>query len=178
MAFGYGLSATPLQVARAYSVLANDGIKKPVSLLKVDKPPLGEQVVAPEIARDIREMLVSVTETGGTATRAAIAGYTVAGKTGTSHKVGPNGYEAKRYVGLFAGMVPADNPRLVTVVVIDDPKGKDYYGGLVAAPTFSKVSADALRLLRIPPDVQPGGQVADQNDDATVTVDTLAGERS
>lgn len=160
MAFGYGLSATPLQVARAYSVLANDGIKKPVSILKVDRPPLGEPVIDAEIARQIREMLVSVTEPGGTATRAAISGYSVAGKTGTSHKVGPNGYEAKRYVGLFAGMVPADNPRLVTVVVIDDPKGKDYYGGLVAAPTFAKVSADALRLLRIPPDVMPDNQVA------------------
>lgn len=161
MAFGYGLSATPLQVAVAYSVLANDGVKKPVSLIKVDRAPKGEQVLDPAIARDVREMLVSVTEPGGTATRAAIAGYTVAGKTGTSHKVGLRGYEAKRYVGLFAGMVPADNPRLVTVVVIDDPKGKDYYGGLVAAPTFSRVSADALRLLRVPPDIQPESQMAD-----------------
>lgn len=162
LAFGYGISASPLQVARAYSVLANDGVKKPVSLLKVDKPPQGEQVVDAEIARKIREMLVAVTETGGTATRAAIPGYTVAGKTGTSHILGKNGrYEAKRYVGLFAGMVPADNPKLVTVVVINDPKGKDYYGGLVAAPTFAKVSADALRLLRVPPDIQPDTQVAE-----------------
>ena len=162
MAFGYGLSATPLQVARAYTVLANDGVRKPVSLLKRDKPPLGEQVLDADIARSIREMMVSVTETGGTATRAAIPGYSVAGKTGTSHKVGPNGYEAKRYVGLFAGMVPADNPRLVTVVVIDDPKGKEYYGGAVAAPVFARVNADALRLLRVPPDILPDTKVADQ----------------
>jgi len=162
MAFGYGLAATPLQVARAYSILAADGVKKPVSLLKVKQPPAGEQVVDPVIARQVREMLVAVTEPGGTATRAAIAGYTVAGKTGTSHILGANGqYEAKRYVGLFAGMVPADNPRLVTVVVINDPQGKDYYGGLVAAPTFAKVSADALRLLRVPPDIQPDSQMAD-----------------
>jgi len=172
MAFGYGMSGTPLQVARAYSVLANDGVKKPVSLLKLDKAPEGEQILDPQIARDIREMMVSVTEPGGTGTRAAIAGYTVAGKTGTSHKVGARGYEARRYVGLFAGMVPADNPKLVTVVVIDDPQGKDYYGGLVAAPVFSKVSADALRLLRVPPDVQPESQMAE-----TIQV-PLRGERS
>lgn len=161
MAFGYGLSATPLQVARAYSVFANDGVKKPVSLLKLDKAPEGEQVLDPAIARQVRNMLVSVTEPGGTATRAAIAGYTVAGKTGTSHKVGASGYEAKRYVGLFAGIVPASNPRLVTVVVINDPKGKDYYGGLVAAPVFSRVSADALRLLRVSPDITTEKQLVE-----------------
>jgi cell division protein FtsI (penicillin-binding protein 3) len=179
MAFGYGLSATPLQVARAYSVLANDGIKKPVSLLKVTRPPLGEQVVDATIARQIREMLITVTETGGTATRAAIDGYSVAGKTGTSHKVGPNGYEAKRYVGLFAGMVPAENPRLVTVVVIDDPKGKGYFGGLVAAPTFAKINADALRLLRIPPDVLPDTQVAgDSQPEKDAPSIAVGGDRS
>ena len=161
LAFGYGMSATPLQVARAYSVLANDGVKKPVTLLKREHAPMGEQVLDANIARTIREMLVSVTETGGTATRAKIAGYNVSGKTGTSHKVGPNGYEPNRYVGLFAGMVPADDPRLITVVVIDDPRGGDYYGGAVAAPVFSRVNADALRLLRIPPDYQPKYDVAD-----------------
>lgn len=166
-AFGYGLAITPLQLARAYSVLANDGIKKPVSLLKVDKAPRGERVLDARIARQVREMLVTVTQPGGTATRAAIPGYTVAGKTGTSHKVGPNGYEPHRYVGLFAGMVPADNPRLVTVVVINDPRGKLYFGGLTAAPVFSQVTADALRLLRIPPDVQPQAQLADGGDNST-----------
>ncbi|MGD9662622.1 MAG: peptidoglycan D,D-transpeptidase FtsI family protein, partial [Porticoccaceae bacterium] len=104
MSFGYGIAATPLQVARAYSILAADGVKKPVSLLKVKQPPVGEQVVDPVIARQIREMLVAVTEPGGTATRAAIAGYSVAGKSGTSHMLGAKGrYEARRLVGVVAG---------------------------------------------------------------------------
>ncbi len=152
MAFGYGLSATPLQLARAYAVLANDGVRKPVSLLRRERPPEGEQVLDPTIARQVREMLVAVTGPGGTATRAAIDGYSVAGKTGTSHKVGANGYEEERYVGLFAGMVPANDPELITVVVINDPRGEEYYGGAVAAPVFAEVAADALRLLRVPPD--------------------------
>jgi len=160
MAFGYGITATPLQIARAYSVFANDGRLKPVSLLKVDKEPAGEQVLAPEIARQLREMMVTVTQKGGTATRAAIDGYTVGGKTGTSHKVGPRGYEPNRYVSLFAGFVPADDPRLVTVVVINDPRGGTYFGGAVAAPVYAKVTADALRLLRVPPDAVPETQVA------------------
>jgi len=160
-AFGYGLSVTSLQLAEAYSVLANDGIRKPVSLLRVEEPPAGEQVLDAATVRRVRKMLVSVTEPGGTGTKAAIPGYTVAGKTGTVHKVGKNGYEEKRYRGIFAGMVPAENPRLITVVVIDDPRGQDYYGGLVAAPVFSKVSADALRLLRISPDSLPDKQVAE-----------------
>lgn len=160
MAFGYGITATPLQIARAYSVFANDGRLKPVSLLKVDKEPAGEQVLAPEIARQLREMMVTVTGKGGTATRAAIDGYTVGGKTGTSHKVGPRGYEANRYVSLFAGFVPADDPRLVTVVVVNDPRGGVYFGGAVAAPVSAKVTADALRLLQVPPDVVSETQVA------------------
>jgi len=163
MAFGYGITATPLQIARAYSVFANDGRIKPVSLLKVNQIPEGEQVLDPEIARQLREMMVTVTQKGGTATRAAITGYTVGGKTGTSHKVGPRGYEPNRYVGLFAGFVPADNPRLVTVVVINDPRGGAYFGGAVAAPVYAKVTADALRLLRVPPDAVPDEQVAGQD---------------
>ena len=108
-------------------------------------------------------MMVTVTQKGGTATRAAITGYTVGGKTGTSHKVGPRGYEPNRYVGLFAGFVPADNPRLVTVVVINDPRGGVYFGGAVAAPVYAKVTADALRLLRVPPDAVSDEQVAGQD---------------
>jgi cell division protein FtsI (penicillin-binding protein 3) len=171
MAFGYGISASPLQVARAYAVLANDGVKKPVTLLKQDQSPLGEQVVAAEIASQLRQMLVAVTEVGGTATRAAIPGYNVSGKTGTSHKVGPGGYISNRYVGLFAGMVPADNPRLVTVVVIDDPRGKDYYGGAIAAPVFARVNTEALRLLRVPPDYQPEKKVVVEAETASAKGD-------
>ena len=135
-------------------MIASDGLKKPVSLLSVDDVPVGEQVVDPELATTMRKMMTHVTQTGGTATRAAISSYDVAGKTGTVHKVGKFGYEKHRYVSMFAGMVPADNPRLVTVVVINDPRGDDYFGGAVAAPVFSEVTADALRMLKIPPSLE------------------------
>ncbi|WP_461481578.1 peptidoglycan D,D-transpeptidase FtsI family protein [Porticoccus sp.] len=160
-AFGLGLSASALQIAQAYAVLANDGIKKPVTLLKTDDIPQGEAVAdAKQVAR-VREMMTSVTAAGGTATRAAIPSYAVAGKTGTVHKVGKNGYEKNRYVGLFAGMVPAGNPRLVAVVIINDPRGGKYFGGEVAAPVFSNVVADALRMLKIPPQLNHSEQVAE-----------------
>ena len=156
MAFGYGIAATPLQLAQAYAVLANNGIRKQVSLLKISTadgvlPGLEEQVIDTKIVANVRQMMKAVIEKEGTGTRAAIDTYEVAGKTGTSHKVGAGGYQKDRYVGLFAGMAPADKPRLVTVVVIDDPRGKDYYGGLVAAPVFSKVTAEALRLMSVAP---------------------------
>lgn len=156
LAFGYGMAATPLQLANAYAVLANKGIKKQVSLLKVSAaegvpPGLEEQVIDQDIVASVRQMMKAVVDKEGTGTRAAINTYEVAGKTGTSHKVGAGGYQEDSYVGLFAGMAPADKPRLVTVVVIDDPRGEDYYGGLVAAPLFSKVTAEALRLMNVPP---------------------------
>jgi len=156
LAFGYGMAATPLQLASAYAVLANNGIKKQASLLKISKadgvlPGLEEQVIDKKIVASVRQMMKAVIGKEGTGTRAAIDTYEVAGKTGTSHKVGAGGYQKDRYVGLFAGMAPADKPRLVTVVVIDDPRGEDYYGGLVAAPVFSKVTAEALRLMSVPP---------------------------
>ncbi len=163
LSFGYGMTATPLQLARAYGVFANDGRLKPVSLLRLNQAPQGEQVLDPAIARQVRDMMTTVTQSGGTATRAAISGYTVGGKTGTSHKVGPRGYEPNRYVGLFAGMVPANDPRLITVVVINDPRGREYFGGAVAAPVYARVTADALRLLRVPPDAASESQVAGQS---------------
>ncbi|MEH6466289.1 MAG: penicillin-binding transpeptidase domain-containing protein [Porticoccus sp.] len=158
-AFGHGLSATALQLAQAYAVLANDGMRKPLSLLKTDQIPEGEQVVEAKLVSRLREMMSSVTRAGGTATRAAIPSYEVAGKTGTVHKVGKSGYEKNRYVALFAGIVPADNPRLVTVVIINDPQGGEYFGGAVAAPVFASVTADALRMLKIPPKAKSGEQV-------------------
>jgi cell division protein FtsI (penicillin-binding protein 3) len=164
-AFGHGLSATALQLAQAYAVLASDGVKKPLSLLKMDHIPEGEQVVDAKLVSRLREMMSSVTRPGGTATRAAIPSYEVAGKTGTVHKVGKSGYEKNRYVALFAGMVPADNPRLVTVVIINDPQGGEYFGGAVAAPVFANVTADALRMLKIPPKVKSGERVVTVNQD-------------
>lgn len=150
-AFGYGLSITALQLAQAYAVLADNGNKKPLTLLKASRAPDSERVVAAEIVTKLRQMMCKVTEAGGTGTRAAIPSYHVAGKTGTVHKVGKSGYEKHRYVALFAGIVPADNPRLVTVVIINDPRGGKYFGGDVAAPVFASVTADALRMLKIPP---------------------------
>lgn len=158
-AFGHGLSASALQIARAYAVLANDGVRKPVTLMKIDEAPEGTSVADAELVSQLRKMMVSVTHSGGTATRAAIPSYEVAGKTGTVHKVGKHGYEKDRYVGLFAGMVPADNPRLVAVVIINDPRGDEYYGGAVAAPVFANVVADALRMLKIPPQAKAAERV-------------------
>ncbi len=158
-AFGHGLSASALQIAQAYAVLANDGVKKPVTLLKTETVPEGVPVVDAELVVKLRTMMTSVTGSGGTATRAAIPAYEVAGKTGTVHKVGKNGYEKNRYVGMFAGMVPADNPRLVAVVIINDPQGGKYFGGEVAAPVFGNVVADALRMLKVPPQIKASEQV-------------------
>ncbi len=151
MAFGYGFSATPLQIAAAYGVLASGGVRRPVSLLRLDEAPTGERVIEEHIAVAVRDMLKNVVKKGGTGTRAAVPVYEVAGKSGTVHKVGREGYQKDHYIALFAGIAPADKPRLVTVVVINDPKGGAYFGGLVAAPVFSKVTADALRLLGVEP---------------------------
>ncbi len=148
--FGYGLSVTALQLARAYGVLARDGQRLPVSFLPVEDP-VPEPVMDPRVVREVRAMMEGVVKEGGTATRAAIPGYRVAGKTGTVRKIGRHGYE-NRYLALFVGMAPATDPRLVMAVVVDEPQGKAYYGGQVAAPVFAKVMGEALRLLNIPPD--------------------------
>jgi len=150
-AFGYGLTATSLQLAQAYSILANDGMRVSPRLVNGTADMPDERVMNSELAATIREMMVGVVD-HGTGTRAQIEGYTVAGKTGTGHLVGAGGYEEDRYASLFAGMVPADNPELVAVVVITDPQAGEYFGGLVAAPVFSEVLSDALRILRIAPD--------------------------
>jgi cell division protein FtsI (penicillin-binding protein 3) len=152
LAFGYGITATPLQLAHAYSVFANGGVRQPVSLLALEgELPAGEQVVAPEIAAEVLKVLQRVTGEHGTARKARVPGYRVGGKTGTVHKVGPQGYIDDAYVALFAGIAPVDDPRLVTVVVINDPKGEAYGGGAAAAPVFSTVTSGALRLLNVPP---------------------------
>lgn len=150
ISYGYGLSVTPLQVAQAYAALANDGRLMPPTFVKGGGQ-AGRQVMDPQIARHVLRMLESVTEPGGSATRAAVRGYHVAGKTGTSRKFTRGGYE-KKYISLFAGVVPLDRPRFATVVVIHNPGGRDYYGGLVSAPVFHNVMDGALRLMDVPPD--------------------------
>lgn len=154
-AFGYGMSVTTLQLAQAYAVIASGGILRPASLQKVDGRVPGQQVMPAEVAREVRDMLETVVQPEGTGQRAAVRGYRVAGKTGTVHKAIAGGYAEDRYMSLFAGMAPASVPRLVLVVVIDEPHTGEYYGGLVAAPVFAKVMEGALRILAVPPDNLP-----------------------
>lgn len=158
LAFGYGMTVTPLQLAGAYLVLANGGVRRPVTLLRQEPGaslPAGKRVIDAKIAHEISLMLRAVVERG-TGGRAGIPVYASAGKTGTSHKVGAGGYQARRYVSLFAGMAPADNPELVTVVVVDDPQTGGYFGGVVAAPVFARVTSAALRLLAVQPPLPEG----------------------
>ena len=154
LSYGYGVQVTPLKLAQTYSVIANNGIMLPVSFIKINKPKTGQRVISENIAKQIRDMLETVVSSEGTASRAAIKGYRVIGKTGTAHKYNPRGgYFADRYRSLFVGIVPASNPRFVTVVTIDEPnKEKGHYGGAVAAPLYSKVMEGTLRILNIPPD--------------------------
>lgn len=162
LSFGYGVSGSTLQLARAYAALANDGVMPSVSLLRRNgEDPHAVRVLSEETARSVRRMLETVVTREGTAVRAGIAGYRVAGKTGTVKKAGAGGYKSGAYLGLFAGMAPASDPRLVMVVVIDEPSAAgQYYGGIVAAPVFSKVMSGALRLLGIAPDQEEGTPVA------------------
>ena len=162
--FGYGLSATALQLANAYSVLADNGIRKPASLLKLSdqaiKDVKREKVIEAEITSEVRKMLRTVVDasSGGSALEANVPFYSVAGKTGTAHVVGEAGYEENLHNSLFVGMLPASDPRIVIVVVINEPKGDEHYGGQVAAPVFSRVAAGAMRILNISPDVTREGQ--------------------
>ncbi len=154
MAFGYGVSVTPLQLAHAYAIIANDGVDMPVTFLKAAEKALkgkGNRVIKAAVAKEVMTMLEMVVEPGGTGTRAAINGYTVAGKTGTANIAGLHGYDKDRYIASFVGMAPASNPRLVVAVIIRDPK-KQHFGGLVAAPAFAQVMSGALRFWNVPPD--------------------------
>lgn len=150
LSFGYGLMVTPLQLARLYATLGSKGVLYPVSILKLKQQPEGEQVISPEIAQSVMEMLIGVTEKGGTATKAHIEGYPVAGKTGTARKAVAGGY-GEDYVAIFAGVAPVHNPELAIVVVVNEPKGDRYYGGDVAAPVFAAVMSGALQMLNIEP---------------------------
>lgn len=155
LAYGYGLSVTPLQLAQAYAVLGSEGIARPISLVALDEPRDGTRVLSRESTSAVRRMLEEVVRPGGTGTGAAVAGYRIAGKTGTSWKFAAGGYSKDRYISIFAGLAPASDPRLAAVVVIDEPGGELYYGGDVAAPVFADVMSESLRLLAIPPDAMP-----------------------
>ncbi len=152
MAHGYGMSVTPLQLAQAYATLGALGVRRPLTLRRVDGvAPVGDRVLDAQVSRDSIHLLESVV-LNGTGTKAAVRGYRVAGKTGTAWKAIPGGYSTNKYMAVFGGIVPASNPRFAMVVVIDEPSSGKYHGGDVAAPIFSAVMAGALRLMAVPPD--------------------------
>ncbi|HRO60330.1 MAG TPA: penicillin-binding protein 2 [Burkholderiaceae bacterium] len=152
MSYGHGMSVSLLQLARAYSVFARDGELVPLSMFRVDGGAVdGVEVISPETARAVRHMLELAAGPGGTAPRAQIAGYRVAGKTGTAHKQ-ENGRYVRKYISSFVGFAPVSDPRVIVAVMLDEPSAGKYYGGVVAAPIFARITGDSLRALRIPPD--------------------------
>jgi cell division protein FtsI (penicillin-binding protein 3) len=160
MSYGYGVSASLFQLARAYSVFAHDGVLLPASLVKLDSPPAGIKVMSAKTASEVRHMLQMAAGAGGTAPKAQVIGYSVGGKTGTAqkHKEG-SGYADKKYRAWFVGMAPIQNPRIVVAVMVDEPNGGKYYGGDVAAPVFSEVVQQTLRMMGLPPDLDVEPQI-------------------
>lgn len=155
MAYGYGIAVTPLQLAQAYSTLANGG-RRVYARILMDAPiETGPQVIPERISRQVLAMMETVVQPSGTGTAAALDWFSVAGKTGTVHKVGGEGYFDDRYMSTFVGVAPAQNPEVVTVVVINEPPSDAYYGGRVAAPVFTGIMRQALPLLGVEPDQIP-----------------------
>ena len=153
MAYGHGISVTLMQLAHAYLVFARDGDLIPLSLTRLESPPLaGKSIFSAQTAREVRAMLEMAVQPGGTAPQARIPGYRVAGKTGTAHKL-EGGVYADRYVAAFVGFAPVSDPKLVVAVMIDEPSAGKYYGGEVAAPVFARVMAGSLRTLGVAPDI-------------------------
>jgi cell division protein FtsI (penicillin-binding protein 3) len=151
LSFGYGISVTALQLAKMYSILGDGGIKRPLSILKPDEPVESERVISEQATQQVLHMMESVLQHGGSAQKARVPGYRVAGKTGTSQKANANGY-GDEYVNIFAGVAPVSDPQLAVVILINEPKGELYYAGHTAAPVFSKIMAASLQMLNVPPD--------------------------
>lgn len=152
MSFGYGVSVSLLQMARAYTIFTNNGELLPVSFSKLNTPLPGKQLIKPDSARKMRDMMVTVTQQGGTGVRARVLGFNVGGKSGTARKLVNGGYAANKHMGLFIGFAPATDPRLIVAVMIDEPSKEGYYGGTVAGPAFSAIMAGSLRILGVKPD--------------------------
>lgn len=153
VSYGYGLSLSPLSLAYSYTNFTQGGCTKPLQLIKQSNPSEHcQQVMSPKVAQQVLDMLETVISNVGTGRRASVSGYRAGGKTGTAHRIGKSGYDHDSYTAVFAGVAPISNPELVLVVVIDDPKGREYYGGEVAAPVFSRVMEQALRLRQVVPD--------------------------
>jgi cell division protein FtsI (penicillin-binding protein 3) len=159
MSYGYGLSASLLQIAHAYTVFARDGELIPISLVKNTEPTNGIRVFSPKTAQSMREMLHMVTEAGGTAPRAQAMGYSVGGKSGTAYKQEGKGYADKKYRAWFVGMAPINKPRIIVAVMVDEPTNGKHFGGDVAAPVFSEVVQQTLRTLGVPPDLDVRPQI-------------------
>jgi len=169
VSYGYGISVSALQLVRAYAAIAADGVMPPVSFLAVDNPEEGTRVIDEAIAKDLQSMLEGVV-VDGTGARAAIPGYRIAGKTGTSHRSQSGGYAEDQYVSVFAGFAPVSDPQLAVVVVVHDPKAGEHFGSVVAAPVFKAVMSHALRLDGVEPD--------DIDDLTSLSVPVVAGDRS
>lgn len=152
MSYGHGISVSLLQLARAYTIFASDGELRSPVLIKGERAPESSRVISKETARALRNMLEMAVQSGGTAPRAQVMGYRVAGKTGTAHKIEGRGYAANRYISSFVGFAPVSNPRIVVAVMIDEPSAGQHYGGAVAAPVFSAVTGGTLRMMGVPPD--------------------------
>lgn len=152
MSYGHGISVSLVQLARAYTIFATDGMLQPVTLVKRATPMPATRVLSADTAQAVRAMLELAVQPGGTAPRAQVAGYRVAGKTGTARKIEGKGYATNRYVSAFVGFAPVSAPRLIIAVMIDEPSAGQYYGGAVAAPAFSRIAVEALRLLGVAPD--------------------------
>lgn len=159
MSYGYGLSASLFQLARAYTVFARDGELVPVTLLKTDEPAPGLRVMKPQTAQAVREMLHLVTLNGGTAPKAQTMGYSVGGKSGTARKQEGKGYAERKYRSFFVGVAPVENPRIVVAVMLDEPTSGHYYGGDIAAPVFSATVQQTLRILGVQPDMNVKPQI-------------------
>jgi len=155
MSYGYGLSASLFQLARAYTAIAHDGQIVPVTIFRTpgDQPAPGTQVFSPTTAREVRAMLETVTAPGGTSPDAAVPGYRVGGKSGTAYKHGGHGYDKSKYRASFVGMAPMPNPRIVVAVSVDEPTAGSHFGGQVSGPVFSAIVGDTLRTLNVPPDM-------------------------
>ena len=153
LAYGYGFTVTPVQLAQAYAILGSHGIKRPLSLIKLEQANEGERVINEKAARQVVNMMETVVKDGGTGQQASVKGYRIAGKTGTARKAFAGGY-GDDYTVFFAGIAPVSDPKIAMVVFVDEPGSENYYGGQVAAPVFAKVAGDALRLLNVKPDHQ------------------------
>jgi cell division protein FtsI (penicillin-binding protein 3) len=164
LSFGYGISVTALQLAKMYSILGDGGIKRPLSIVKPDKPVESERVISAHSTKQVLHMMESVLKEGGSAEKASVPGYRVAGKTGTSRKANANGY-GDEYVNIFAGVAPVSDPQLAVVILINEPKGELYYAGLTAAPVFAKIMAASLQILNVPPDDKTVSSLAGTSDE-------------